>query len=79
MVMKLRETGCRATVCSDMEAASALLLQRWREFDFVVAADTFGSVKLKRMELLCTEKGLKLVGMYTFRRNKRLPFKLGFS
>lgn len=55
-----------ATVCSDMEAASELLLERWREFDFVVAADTFGSLKLKRMELLCTEKGLKLVGCILF-------------
>uniref|UniRef100_A0A0D3EN51 Uncharacterized protein n=1 Tax=Oryza barthii TaxID=65489 RepID=A0A0D3EN51_9ORYZ len=53
----------RATVCSDINAAVEMLLQRMKEFDFVVISEELiiGSSRPEIMKLLREETGLRLL------------------
>ncbi|EEC70526.1 hypothetical protein OsI_01637 [Oryza sativa Indica Group] len=53
----------RATVCSDINAAVEMLLQRTKEFDFVVISEELiiGSSRPEIMKLLREETGLRLL------------------
>ncbi|EAZ11655.1 hypothetical protein OsJ_01518 [Oryza sativa Japonica Group] len=54
----------RATVCSDINAAVEMLLQRMKELDFVVISEELiiGSSRPEIMKLLREETGLRLLG-----------------
>jgi hypothetical protein len=57
-----------ATVCSDINAAVEMLLQRTKEFDFVVISEELiiGSSRPEIMKLLREETGLRLLGICLF-------------
>ncbi|XP_015696974.1 two-component response regulator ARR10-like [Oryza brachyantha] len=64
MTMKLEEKKCRVTVCPDINAAMKLLLERGKQFDFVVmSVESICSLSHDEKKFICEGVGLRLVAL----------------